>query len=235
MKRHLSVGEGYARKPLNFKPLPDPTCSMKNTSLKQKIGWLVTPISWAKVTGLTSLVALICLCLSVGSVSAQKYKKSTTTNTIGQKLNRDFVIGYDPFDHDKKYILDDFRDKAVIIDIWATWCSACISRFPTMDSLSRVHGDRLEILLVAVLGRDTPESIRAFVEDYQRMHPDFSLTFIIEEDQYITRFDFRSLPHYIWIDPNRRIRAHTDPKAFEDEHINRLISGSRVHVPIKII
>lgn len=173
---------------------------------------------------------ILCNNLSFG----QKATQRTTTNSIGEKLNKNFVIGFDPFDHERKYTLSDFKGKAIILDIWATWCSACIGRFPAMDSLSRVYGENLEILLVAAIGRDTPETVRTFVEEYRQANPDFSLTFLIEDVKYSTTYSFRSLPHYIWIDPNRRIRAHTNPQAFEDNHLLRLISGRSVHVPIKL-
>src|SRR5690554_6539082 len=48
---------------------------------------------------------------------------------IGDKLPADFVIGYDPLDTSKIFMLSDFKGKAVILDAWATTCGACISKF----------------------------------------------------------------------------------------------------------
>lgn len=210
MKRFLSAGEGYALLRMNILLLFFFMC------LQTGHADTTVPVT----QGDRAVVAV------AGDHGPKHFQ-------IGDKLPHDFVIGYDPFDEGKKYSLRDFRGRAVIIDLWATWCSACIGRFPHMDSLSRTYGDKLEIVLVAVLGRDTPEAVRTFIDAYREKYPDLSLTFMIEENRYHDDFSFRSLPHYIWIDPNRRIRAFTNPQAFQDENLQRLLAGRQIFVPIK--
>lgn len=193
-----------------------------------------------KTSRVFTLLALLFLVSS--SVSAQTNQsipsdislQKSLSNSIGKKLDKNFVIGYDPFDINKVYTLGDFKGKAVIIDFWATWCTACIGKFPIMDSLYKAYGGQLEILLVNILGRDTPETIRIFIENYRQKFPNLSLTFLISDDSYVEHFNFRSLPHYTWIDPNRRIRAHTNYENFNDDFLNRLLLGLPVHAPLKL-
>lgn len=165
---------------------------------------------------------------------AAQVENDTKIYQIGDKLPKDFVIGYNPFDSLKTFKLSDFKGKAVILDAWATWCRACIGKFPIMDSLSKVYGNNLEILLVGVLGHDSPDDIRNFVSDYLKKHPDFSLTFLILEPRVRDSFFFSALPHYIWIDPNRRIRAYTNAHAFKDENLKRLMGGLPIYAPVKL-
>jgi thiol-disulfide isomerase/thioredoxin len=36
-----------------------------------------------------------------------------------------------------------FNGKLMILDFWATWCGACISKFPKLDSLQKKYADKL--------------------------------------------------------------------------------------------
>lgn len=153
---------------------------------------------------------------------------------IGDKVPRDFVIGYDPNDSTKILRLSDFKGKAVVLDAWATWCGSCISKFPLMDSLQERYSQDLEIILVNVQGRDTPGAVRNFLANYSHKNSDFGLSVVIESSPLNQNFSFRGLPHYIWIDANRRVRAFTNYDSFTDENIQRLIAGLPLYISMKL-
>ena len=46
--------------------------------------------------------------------------------------------------------LSDFRGKVVVINFWATWCTACISEMPELIALQKQHSDQLVILGVCM-------------------------------------------------------------------------------------
>jgi thiol-disulfide isomerase/thioredoxin len=48
--------------------------------------------------------------------------------------------------------LSDFRGKAVIINFWATWCTACLAEIPELVELQSRHRDRVAILGVSLDG-----------------------------------------------------------------------------------
>src|SRR5690554_6922134 len=83
-------------------------------------------------------ILLICLCLVLLLASAcgafrqpdiyEPLPMTVGKYKIGDKLPADFALGYDPFDSTKVVRLSDYKGKAVIIDAWATWCGACISK-----------------------------------------------------------------------------------------------------------
>jgi thiol-disulfide isomerase/thioredoxin len=48
--------------------------------------------------------------------------------------------------------LSDFRGKTVLINFWATWCTACLAEIPDLVELHKKLGDRVVILGVALDG-----------------------------------------------------------------------------------
>lgn len=52
----------------------------------------------------------------------------------------------------KSVRLGDFRGKVVLINFWATWCTACLAEIPDLIALQKKLGDRAVILGVALDG-----------------------------------------------------------------------------------
>ena len=48
--------------------------------------------------------------------------------------------------------LSDFRGKVVLINFWATWCTACLAEIPDLIALQKELGDRVVILGIALDG-----------------------------------------------------------------------------------
>lgn len=48
--------------------------------------------------------------------------------------------------------LSDFRGKAVFLNFWATWCTACQSEFPILNELQKRHPSNLVILGISLDG-----------------------------------------------------------------------------------
>ena len=61
--------------------------------------------------------------------------------------------------------LNDFKDKFLIINFWATWCAPCKEEMPSLDLLqSNETLDNLRIFPINV-GQDNAEKVSAFFED----------------------------------------------------------------------
>jgi peroxiredoxin len=51
----------------------------------------------------------------------------------------------------KMISLSDYRGKAVLVNIWATWCRPCVEEMPSMEKLyQKLKGDSFEILAVSI-------------------------------------------------------------------------------------
>jgi thiol-disulfide isomerase/thioredoxin len=45
--------------------------------------------------------------------------------------------------------LTDFRDRPLLLNLWATWCGPCITEMPTLDALSAHEKGRIRVLAVS--------------------------------------------------------------------------------------
>ena len=54
------------------------------------------------------------------------------------------------------------REKALLINFWASWCSPCEREAPELVRLYETYGDRLDIYAVNVTTEDTMDDARAF-------------------------------------------------------------------------
>jgi cytochrome c biogenesis protein CcmG, thiol:disulfide interchange protein DsbE len=80
--------------------------------------------------------------------------------------------------------LSDYRDKVVLVNIWATWCPPCRQEMPSMERLYKaLRGEDFEILAVSVdapLGETDASGNRG--GDLRAFAKEFGLTFPILHD-----------------------------------------------------
>jgi thiol-disulfide isomerase/thioredoxin len=55
--------------------------------------------------------------------------------------------------------------KAVVLNVWATWCTPCREEFPDLMRLRRAHGGDLRLVLVSADFEDQVEDARRFLAD----------------------------------------------------------------------
>ncbi|MFN0264874.1 thiol:disulfide interchange protein TlpA [Tepidamorphus sp. 3E244] len=61
--------------------------------------------------------------------------------------------------------LADFKGRAILLNLWATWCAPCRKEMPALDRLQgTLGGDRFEVVAVNVDTRN-PEKARDFLEE----------------------------------------------------------------------
>jgi len=68
--------------------------------------------------------------------------------------------------------LDALRGKAVLLNVWATWCHPCRDEIPELQRLHERYRDRgLEIVGVSVDGANADGAIRDFMGRYRMTYP----------------------------------------------------------------
>ncbi len=85
-----------------------------------------------------------------------------------------------------KVDLNQFTDKVIFINFWATWCPPCIAEMPQMQNLYEKYGDQVVFLFVT--NEELPVAEK-FINNKK-----FSLPVYIPITQYPTDFDTNSLP-----------------------------------------
>ncbi|MCV0425563.1 MAG: TlpA family protein disulfide reductase [Roseibium sp.] len=71
---------------------------------------------------------------------------------------------------DQPLTLTDFKDKTVLLNLWATWCAPCREEMPALDELQAdLGGEDFEVVAVN-LDRGGPEKPKAFLEEIGVSH-----------------------------------------------------------------
>jgi thiol-disulfide isomerase/thioredoxin len=101
--------------------------------------------------------------------------------------------------------LSNFRDKIVLIDFWATWCSTCLVEFPNIVKF--VSGHKGDVVLIALSSDSGVQPIRDFIKK-QSVETQTALkqpyVFIaLDEKQKITRDIFLTemYPETVFVAP----------------------------------
>lgn len=70
---------------------------------------------------------------------------------------------------DKTFKLSDLKGKALVIDLWATWCGPCRTSTPELVNLQKEFGPKgLEVIGLDIDPQDdTPEMVRAFADEFK--------------------------------------------------------------------
>jgi thiol-disulfide isomerase/thioredoxin len=115
----------------------------------------------------------------------------------------------------KQVRLSDFRGKTVIINFWATWCTACVSELPELIALQKNHNDHLAILGVSLdfvpdeenrEALSSPETIRRKVARTVKSRGINYPVLLDERNAVGGRFNGGELPTTVVVDAEGRIR-----------------------------
>lgn len=71
-------------------------------------------------------------------------------------------------------------EKAVLINVWATWCAPCIEEFPHIVKLHRAYEDRLQVIFISA---DFPDARGRALEFLRKRDVDWTTYFKQGRDQ----------------------------------------------------
>lgn len=78
-------------------------------------------------------------------------------------------------------IVNSYQDeKAVLINIWATWCAPCVEEFPYLVKLQQEYSDDLQVIFVSA---DFPDSRDRAIEFLKDQNVDWTTYFKTGKDQ----------------------------------------------------
>lgn len=173
------------------------------------------------------MLALLLIIISNSSLYAQ-----TKPLRIGDSVP-DLVFKEILNNHIKELRLSNFKNKAIILDFWATWCASCVKTFPHLDSLQRIYPDHLQLLLLNISTRDSIAILKTFISTQKKVLPQFSVPIIKAEIALKKLFPFYALPHYVWISKSGKIVAITGAEELTKNNISHFLAGEELTLTIK--
>ncbi|MGH2521417.1 MAG: peroxiredoxin family protein [Anaerolineales bacterium] len=100
--------------------------------------------------------------------------------------------------------LSELRGKAVMVNLWASWCPPCRAEMPAIENVYRAYKDKgFEVLAVNTTFQDSEAEAAAFAQS-------FGLTFPIPLDRtgaVSARYLLRALPSTFFVDRQGTIRS----------------------------
>jgi thiol-disulfide isomerase/thioredoxin len=128
--------------------------------------------------------------------------------------------------------LTDFKNKLVILDFWATWCSSCFSKWPELDSLQNAYNDKLQIVLVN--SQSSGDEMADILEFFKKRKNHPNLLLAVQDTIAGNLFPHLAVPHYVWIGPDMRVKAITYSEELTPSNIEAAFnSDNNIPVPIK--
>ena len=85
--------------------------------------------------------------------------------------------------------------KAVLINLWATWCPPCRLEFPFMEAAYEKYQDKVAVIALSVEPTDTMEKLSAFAQE-------MGITFLVGRDEsgLADHFSVTAIPTSVAVD-----------------------------------
>jgi thiol-disulfide isomerase/thioredoxin len=144
-------------------------------------------------------------------------------SACGEKTNQEqitddeeVVLGFDQMELEnffgKQIRLEDFRQKKVLVNFWATWCRPCIAEMPSLERTKAILEQEDYIFLS--ISDESMEKIRDFADKNEWNFNYFRLK------QRVTEFEILSLPTTIVFDENGvEVWRHVGIEEWDSEEI----------------
>ncbi len=153
------------------------------------------------------------LCLKIPAQQALK---------IGETLPESFwTTPLQVVNHPEKTItLDKDRGKLILLDFWATWCSACLKGFPKMEALQKEFGDQIKVLAATDQDRQTIEKFMN-TKNGQRFKNIVSVT---GEPRLKEYFPHVGVPFIVWLKDGKLLNT-TDGEQVTAATLSAVLKG----------
>lgn len=122
--------------------------------------------------------------------------------------------------------LADLRGKAILLNIWATWCLSCRTEMPSLDRLQRrMGGNDFEVVALSI-DRDGAEVVKPF---YAQFGIKNLAIYLDREGKAIRSFKIAGLPTTLLLDPDgAEVLRWVGPKEWDSPE---LIADISRHIP----
>jgi thiol-disulfide isomerase/thioredoxin len=130
--------------------------------------------------------------------------------------------------------LSDFKGKSIILDFWATNCSACIYKLPMLDSMQHLYRSQLSVILIGSSDADTKNKVDKIMSRIATTEKHtITLVSVIGDTIANDYFPHIYVPHYAWLNDKGKVAAVTGSEDVTPQKIAQFIEGKPVKFSLK--
>jgi len=112
------------------------------------------------------------------------------------------------------------KKECVLLEFWATWCSACRKAVPKMNRWHEKYGKKLRIIAVTM---EDPQKVANFIKDNK-----IEYAVAIDDDQKTTTaYGIRAIPYIYLIDDWGKVAWQGFAEALDDDRIEMMLRAAR--------
>lgn len=153
------------------------------------------------------------------SAFGEKSMKSDSLE-VGDYLPEDLVVNTLSDSGTKPLMLRDLQGKYLVLQFWATWCTASSSSLPKAEALQEKFGEEIQFVPVSY---EPEANIRKSLSLYSSLS-DLEMPMAVNESRLNKLFPHVSLPHLVIADPEGKILAITGWEDMTEAHLELLLS-----------
>ncbi|MDD5587007.1 MAG: TlpA disulfide reductase family protein [Alphaproteobacteria bacterium] len=111
----------------------------------------------------------------------------------------------------RSYMKNELRGRYVLLNLWATWCTPCVSEMPSLNRLQALMGPRNLSVIALSVDREGSVAVPAF---YRRNNLNQLKVYWDSTGTALRRLHLRGIPTTLLINPNGqeigRVASHVD-------------------------
>lgn len=170
-----------------------------------------------QISGIFLLIVVAVLSLSAQEI--QRIKISERIPNISYKE----VINY----NQTSVELSDFGKKAIILNLWNTWCENGVKALLTLDSIQQAYPNDIQILNIS---GETTEKIKKYIDAHTLIRH-IRLPNVVNDTLTKKHFPHWIEPLFIYIDREGIVKGISQYQNYKSENVTKLINGDDLDLP----
>ena len=117
----------------------------------------------------------------------------------------------------KRYSLDDFKNKPILINFWFTKCAPCIDEMPILNKIYEKYKNDVHFISITY---ESKKKVKTFLEKHT-----FKFKHLVNSDKFIKDLEISSYPLNIFIDKNGIVRNIERGIPYIQDDTGKMIMG----------
>lgn len=142
----------------------------------------------------------------------------TTTSAFGRDALNEKLKTTDGKTVSLKEVLDQYKGKPILIDVWASWCPDCIEGMPKLHELQKEY----ELVYLFLSYDKTEEAWKEGIEKYKTIGQNYLIQSAWKDGDFRKAIELDWIPRYILVDQQGNIAHFRAIEADDTELITKI-------------